>query len=362
MAGNGPLVTAVVLTWNGAHLLRQCLDALRAQTLAGADLAVWVVDNASTDGSANLVRASYPEVRLITSERNRGFAGGVNLALREVRTPYVALVNNDARLEPDALQRLVAAIAAPGAERVAAVTAKILLAPRFAPADHLADDPGVLRTADDGPVHATPDGTLDLINSTGNVVRVDGYGQDRDWLEVDRAKRESGPVFGFCGAVVLLRTGAVKEVGSFDEDFFLYYEDTDLSWRLRLAGWEVRYVAEAVARHAHAASSGEGSAVFRFHDDRNRLLTLTKNASLPLLLRTVPRYPLTALSLAVREAPRWRGSAVRAHVLASYARLLPRMLRRRAVISRRAVVSRRDVERLLVPVPIAPTGAYRPRR
>ena len=354
-----PLITAVVLTWNGAHLLRPCLDALRAQTVPKGELAVWVVDNASTDGSAELVRAEYPEVRVLLSDRNRGFAGGMNLALHDVRTPYVALVNNDAQLAPDALQHLLAAMTSAGSERVAAATAKILLAPRFAAAESSPAGADLVHTADGSPVCITPDGALDLVNSTGNVVRVDGYGQDRDWLAIDHDQRPSGEVFGFCGAAVLLRTAAIEQVGAFDEDFFLYYEDTDLSWRLRLAGWQVRYVADAVVRHEHAASSREGSPVFRFHDDRNRLLTLTKNASLRMLLRTVPRYPLTTLSLAVREAPKVGGTVLRLRVIGSYARLLPRMLARRVAIGRRAVVSRSDVERLLVPVPDAPTSAYR---
>lgn len=357
-----PLVTAVVLSWNGAHLLPACLDALRAQSLGPDRLDIWVVDNASTDGTAALVRSAYPEVRLITSDRNRGFAGGMDLALSKVATPYAALVNNDARLEPDALEHLLARLSAPGAERVAAATAKILLAQRFAPTDAAPESAGVedlVSTADGRLVRPAEDGPLALVNSTGNVVRVDAYGQDRDWLEVDRGQRASGPVFGFCGAAALLRMAAVREVGGFDADFFLYYEDTDLSWRLRLAGWDVHYVAAAVAHHDHAASSREGSAVFCFHDDRNRLLTLTKNASLPLLLRTVPRYPLTALSLARHEAPDLRGTAVRARVLVSYVRLLPRMLVRRVQIGRRASGRRRDVERLLVPVPANPAGGYR---
>lgn len=96
-----PLVTVVVLNYNGAHLLPPCLDALAAQDLPPGQMAVWVVDNASTDGSLELLARDYPWIRVIRSIRNDGFAGGNNLAMRTATTPFVALTNNDARPAPD---------------------------------------------------------------------------------------------------------------------------------------------------------------------------------------------------------------------------------------------------------------------
>jgi N-acetylglucosaminyl-diphospho-decaprenol L-rhamnosyltransferase len=193
-----------------------------------------------------------------------------------------------------------------------------------------------------------PDGEVDVVNSTGNEVTRAGYGRDRRWLEVDGAEEPPAEVFGFCGAAVLLRTAALREVGDFDEDFFLYYEDTDLSWRLRSAGWAVRYEPRAVVRHAHAASSDVRSALFRFHDDRNRLLMLTKNAPAGLVARAVLRYPLTIASLTLRQG---RGAAMtttRVRAFLSYLRLLPRALVRRRAILRTAVASPRVTAALLV--------------
>jgi hypothetical protein len=137
-------------------------------------------------------------------------------------------------------------------------------------------------------------------------------------------------------------------VGDFDEDFFLYYEDTDLSWRLRAAGWTVRYEPAAVVRHAHAASSDVRSRLFRFHDDRNRLLMLTKNAPAPVALRAAVRYPVTVASLTLRQGPGRAMTATRLRALASYLRLLPRMLRRRRAILRAAAVPPRESAALLV--------------
>jgi len=339
------------------------LDSIRSQTLAGERVRTVVVDNASSDGTASALQRDYPEVEVLTSRRNVGFAGGVALALATTTTPYVALLNNDAELAPDALEHLLATISRPGGERLAAVAARILLAGRFEAVTEPGDVDGALvTTADGATLRPSPAGTVDVVNSTGNVVRVDGFGQDRDWLAVDTGSRAEGPVFGFSGAAALLRRAAVEDAGGIDADFFMYYEDTDLSWRLRLAGWEVGYAPAAVVRHQHSASSREGSVLFRFHDDRNRLLTLTKNASWQLLARTVPRYPLTVASVVARSSRRRADATVRARVIASYLRLLPRTLRQRRVVGSRAAargISRREVERMLSPVPERAVGSYR---
>ena len=94
-------------------------------------------------------------------------------------------------------------------------------------------------------------------------------------------------MFNACGNGMAMRTAAGREVGWFDDDFFLYYEDTDLSWRLRPRGWAIRYEPTAVLRHLHSASSTEWSPLWIFHVDRNRLLMLTKDATAPLALRAV---------------------------------------------------------------------------
>jgi hypothetical protein len=199
---------------------------------------------------------------------------------------------------------------------------------------------------------------VDVFNNAGSMVFRDGYGADRAYQELDRGQyQRPEEVFAFCGGAVLLRTGALREAGIFDEDFFLYYEDTDLSWRLRALGWEIRYQPEAVVRHIHSASSVEWSPLFVFHTDRNRLLMLTKNARTGLAVREVLRYPLTTISLALREVarsrhtrrrPPVRPTLLRLRVLGSYLRLLPKMLDRRARLAARARVDRRHLERWLV--------------
>ncbi len=325
MKSGAPDVTVVIVTYNGAALLPSCLDAVSAQK-SRRRWETWVVDNASRDGTAALLADRYRELRVISSDRNRGFAGGNNLALREVRTPYVVLLNNDAVVQPGWLDALVDVLAAPGNERVAAVTGKVLLA----------------------------DGAT--INSAGGLVDARGYGADRGYLEPDTGQYDRpAEVFTASGTALALRTSALDDVGHFDDDFFLYYEDVDLCWRLRSRGWSIRYEPRAVVHHAHSATTGAGSELFQFHDLRNRLICLGKNASTRRWLSEVGRYPLTSASL-VRQAMREHRYADvvrilrrRGTAMASHLRLLPATIQKRRAIAARATVSRRDLEKWLVP-------------
>lgn len=350
----GACVTVVTVTYNAASLVSACLDGLAGQRLDGLQMDVVVVDNGSTDRTADLVQAAYPDVRLIRSPINHGFAGGNNLALRGLDSPWVILLNNDAVPRPDFVQALVRAMQVAD-EDVAGMAATVLLADRFRAAE-----PGDAQSVEgaDGTWARDRAGTVRLVNSTGNTVRTDGFGVDRGWLANAATHHPPADVFGFSGAAAILRVSALADVGLFDERFFMYYEDTDLSWRLRLAGYRFEHCVGAVVDHVHAASSSEGSAFFRFHDQRNRLATLTKNASARLLLEALARYCVTTVSVGIR---RRRGTevALRARVLASYLRMLPHLVRERRAIAEAARVSRRDVERLLAPVTGASPGSYR---
>jgi len=310
----------VVVTWNGAHLLPACLDSLDAQTLRDR-LQVLVVDNASTDGTDALL-ASRSGTAVVRAPRNLGFAGGVALGMSDVDAPYVLLLNNDATLAPDALELLLAELTAPGNERVAAATAKVVLRRR--------DDTG--RT---------------LVNSTGNQLTPWGAGVDRDWLAVEGTQSSAGDVFGFHGGAALLRTDAVRAVGGIDPWLFLYYEDTDLSWRLRAAGWTVRYVEGAVAEHAHAASSDPTSAIFRYHNTRNSLVVVTRHAPVSMVARSVARQAAGTLRAAVRTG--WSPTTrARARGLGAWLLRLPRTLHERRTMWRRAVVPRATVAAVAV--------------
>lgn len=316
----GP-VTVVVVAWQGEQLLPPCLDALLAQT-APAELLV--VDNASTDGTAALVRDRYPQVGLVQATRNLGFAGGVALALGHVATPLVALLNSDAVPDPGWLAALLSRLEAqPGC---AAVGSKVLLAPG--------------RT---------------VVNSAGGEVDRHGHGRDRGYLVPDDGRFDAAAeVFYAPATAVLLRADAVRAVGGVDPTYFLYHEDVDLCWRLRLAGWSVWYEPSAVVGHELGASSGAASAspLHTFHDARNRLLTLTKDAPAGTAVAAALRLPVTAAgSLARAASARGDGRTElrRARLVlqawVSFLRLLPGLLAERREVTRRSTRTRDDVDR-----------------
>lgn len=350
-------VTVVTVSWEGLALTLTCLDALHAQELGDVTMEVVVVDNGSTDGTAARVAELHPWVRVLRSEVNLGFTGGNNLAFRQVRTPAVVLLNNDATPEPGFVRILVESLRAAD-DRVAALAATVLLAEHFRPAAP-GDDPSTVVTGPDGAWVAAPAGEVRLVNSTGNEIRTDGFGVDRGWLCDAKNHHPPADVFGFSGAAAILRTSVLDEVGLFDERLFMYYEDSDYSWRLRLAGYRVQHCPDAVVSHVHAASSHEGSDFFRFHDGRNRLAIMTKDATTGLALRSWVAFAITTASVGLRRRQPWPVVRTRLRVMASAVRLLPHLLAERRRIGRSAVVPRRVVERLLVS-PSTTSGGYRP--
>ena len=197
-----------------------------------------------------------------------------------------------------------------------------------------------------------------VIQNAGTLILRDGSGRDRGALvrgtevfqeddEGQYDRREE--VFAGCGAALLLRKAMLEDVGIFDDDFFMYYEDMDLSWRMRRRGWKVVYVPDAVVRHVHAASSVEWSPLFLFHVERNRLLMLSKNAPLNLAISEHVRYLASVAlnlgrygrSLLLRAPDRAAVGArvrIQLRVVASLLRLLPGTMAKRRALTRREVV------------------------
>lgn len=310
-----PDITVLVVTFRGREFLAECLDSLAAQTVP---CRVLVVDNASTDGTAGLLAASYPQIRVLRQERNTGFAGGLAAGLAEVRTRWTALLNDDATAAPDWLEQLASVAARePG---VAAVTSRMLLA--------------------DG----------DRINNLGVGLTRQGYGFDLGLgAPAGAGFAAVTEVFGFSGGAALVDTSAVRAVGGSPTGFFLYYEDTDLSWRLRLAGHRIVSAPAAVVWHRHSASVGQHSVLFHFHNERNRLLMLLRCAPVRRAVAQVLRFGVTTAALAVR---RLRGGrrpepnlqvGLRLRVLLVVLRLVPTTLAARRRISRIAVLDRSAV-------------------
>ena len=328
-----PTASVVILNYNGLGFLDDCLGALGCQELAG-EFETILVDNASTDGSVAHVRKQYPAVRVIEAGTNLGFAAGNNLGFEHARGRHMVMLNNDTRVRPGWLAALVSAIESD--HKVGAVTSKLLFI----------DPPGTIQNA-------------------GLMLLTDGSGGDRGFRERDRGQfEEREEIFGACGAGALYRREMLEDVGGLDPTFFMYYEDADLSWRMRLAGWTVLYEPRAVVDHVHAGSSGEWSPMFTFHVDRNRLFMIIKNAPPGMAARSLAHFAGISLKNGVRTAvsrfmtppptlQRGNLGAGRARihlrVVTSLAAHLPEMLFKRFQIRRHRRVPDSEVMRWFYP-------------
>lgn len=241
-----PPVTCVVLNWNSWQETLACLASLRDIEYGNAT--VLVVDNGSTNDSVERIRQAHPALELICTGRNLGYGGGVNAGIRlalERGAEFVWLLNNDAKPLPNALSALVGK---------------------------------ALEQPDLGAVGS-------VLMYTGSQTKVQAWGGGRVncWLgrtSHARSGREDRWFDYLTGASLLLRSAALKKVGLFDEGFFLYWEDTDLSFRLRRQGWRLGVAAGSVVLHKEGASSGDRRRVDR-HSTASGIRFLRKHARIP---------------------------------------------------------------------------------
>lgn len=271
-------MTVVIVNWNSGKMLAECLQHLELQTVQPQ--AVLVVDNDSSDDSL-LVAEGVPGLTLLRMPENLGFAAANNYAIERCNTEFVALLNPDAFPAPDWLERLLAAAqaypqgAAFGSRQLCQADSRLL------------------------------DGTGDVYHISGAVWR-GRYGQHQE--KSDLVARR---IFSACAAAVLYRRQPVMDVGGFDADYFCYVEDVDLGFRLRLAGWEARYVPDAVVRHVGAASSGGQHSDFAvYHGHRNLVWTFIKNMPGVLFWIMLPGHLLLNLIAVLYFCLRGQGKVI----------------------------------------------------
>lgn len=254
-------VSVVVPNWNGADKLAACLDSLGRQTLKPR---VIVVDNGSTDSSRALLYSNYPNVEVIPEPVNLGFAGGVNAGIRrsiELGDHYVALLNNDAMAEPGWLSALVSTLEKNPTTGIA--TSKIL------------------------------DSNQEYLDSTGEIYTSWGLAAARGRREADTNQYDKvTDVFGASGGASLYRVEMLNKIGLFDEDFFAYYEDVDISFRAQLAGYKVLYVPAARVAHQIGATSKPLRGFSTYQTLKNLPWLAIKNVPLRLLPSVLPRLAL----------------------------------------------------------------------
>lgn len=248
-------IDIVIPTWNRRDLVEECLRSLREQEFT--DFHVVVVDDGSTDGTAEFVAEAFPEVQLVSLPQNRGFCAAVNAGIAASSAPLVLLLNNDMTLDPQFLRALVDA-----ADRTDA--------PLFAPLVLWRDDTTRIYGAGDRQCrNGRPE-------SIGFRERLEGF----DFSEKP---------FGVSAGAGLYRRTVFDTVGVFDERFVAYFEDSDFNFRARLAGFDTEFVQEAVAYHRGAASLGDRTWWRSKQCFRNHALLVLKNMPFPLMIKYAPR-------------------------------------------------------------------------
>jgi len=265
--------TVVIPTRDGRALLLDALDSLARQTV---EHDVVVVDNASTDGTAEAVAERFPAVRVIRIEENLGFGRAVNRGVETVDTPVVILVNNDVVCEPDFVERMLE----PFSDERVGLVAGVLLQ------------------------HDAPE----LVDSAGIELDPTLRSWDRFW---NRPASELGDVaepLGPCGGAAAYRVTAWREVGGFDDAFFAYWEDVDLALRLRLAGWRCVQADAARVLHRHGQTLGAASPAQRRLEafGRGFVLARYRVGSLGLATRVkiaALDWPVLAVHLVLRREP-----------------------------------------------------------
>jgi len=267
-----PMLSVVIVTYESGPTLAECLASIQAQTFQ--DFEVLLIDNASSDKTAQIAASADPVIRLVENSENLGFAGAVNQGARLARGKWLALLNPDAFADVSWLERLVAAASAN--PQVGCFTSRQLMA----------EDPTKL-------------------DGLGDVMALAGFPFRGGYTHPNPGELEPGWVFSACGGAMMIARDLFLAIGGFDERLFCYCEDVDLGYRLRLIGEPTLLVPDAVVRHVGSASTGGRRSDFAvFHGTRNRFWVFVKDTPPLLFWLTLPLHLLATLVLFARHATR----------------------------------------------------------
>ncbi len=315
-------VAIIIVNWNSGELLGKTLDALKAQVVRPKRTVI--IDNASSDGSADGMENRCQGVDVMRLDKNIGFAAANNLGARKaVDCEWIALLNPDAFPEPEWLGNLLEA--AGRNPEFSFFSSRMLDA----------GNPGLL------------DGTGDVYHVSGLVWRK-GHG-----APIGESSREMREVFSPCAAAALFRTAEFMNAGGFDEGYFCYSEDVDLGFRLRLMGRRCLHVDEAVVAHVGSASTSRHSDFQIYHGHRNLVWTFVKNMPWPLFWLYLPQHLIMNLVTAIVFSLKGRGKIIFKAKLDAIRRL-PVALRQRRTIQKTRKTGTLDLWRVMDKGPLKP--------
>lgn len=258
------IVSIIIPTFNGKHLLEQSINSALSQSYANT--VVVIVDNGSTDGTNEFIQENYSEIEYIQLSKNLGYVGAVNAGIRAADTNYVAILNNDAVADSNWIEMALAVFHKN--KEIACVTPKIL---------SFYDNR--------------------RIDSSGDVMNTVGQASSRGEGDVDCDKYNvSKFVFSASGCSPVYQTKCLKEIGIFDDIYFAYFEDLDLSWRIQKSGYLIWYCSEATVLHRRRATSGKVNDIGLFLF-RNTVICYLVNTPLKLLFirRSIIKMMLVAV-------------------------------------------------------------------
>lgn len=255
MKANFPLVSILIVNYNGSEVLTPCLSSLEKSSYPNFE--VIVVDNGSTDNSVQMIKKDHKKVILVEAGKNLGFASGNNLALESAKGKYVVLLNGDTEVKPDWLSKLVDF--AESHEDGGVFTPKILFF-----------------------------GNKDTVNSAGGLCDIYGFSPLRGTFEKDNGQYDKEEtVFYAHGAAMMIRKDIIDKIGFLDDSYFIYHEELDFCWRTWIFGYKVYYISKSVVYHKlqkRLFYSKEKLARRQFLVKKNRIRTLIKNHKNPLLV------------------------------------------------------------------------------
>jgi hypothetical protein len=309
-----PEISVIILNWNGKQFLEDCLCAMRRQTFQ--DFETILVDNGSTDRSVEYVRARFPEVKLLALPDNLGFTGGNIAGYAQARGNLIVLLNNDTEAHPNWLAEIHRANQA--YPEAGSFASKMMYFHDRSRVENCGFDLGIAGA------------TIDL-------------GRDEsDGPEWTQPRK----VFGGCGGAVAYRRQMLKEIGFLDPDFFMTYEDADLSFRAQLRGYGCVYVPGAIVYHRYRATNRRTPSRQVFYSQRNIEFVYLKNMPLGLILRSAPQRLLYELGAAIyfsKQGTGWAFLRAKLNVL----NCLPALLRKRREIQKRRTVTNPQITAVL---------------
>jgi GT2 family glycosyltransferase len=311
-----PEISIIIPTWNSIRLLQHCLGCLAEQIFQNFEIII--IDNASSDASIENLDEKWPtlmfQIKKLSS--NLGYAVANNMGARLAHGKWLALLNADAFPEPDWLEKLLHAAEENPEYKI------------FASRQIQANAPELL------------DGAGDAYHITGLAWR-----QDYNQSSKDHG-HQMGEVFSACPTAALYSREVFLSVGGFDEDYFSYFEDVDLGFRLRLSGEKCLYVPEAVVHHVGSASTGKRSDFSVYYGYRNMIWTFVKNMPFPLFWLFLPLHIGTLLFFVIYLTLRGQGKVIGKAIFDAM-RGLPKMLKKRQEIQRNRKITSRELLRVM---------------